>query len=126
MPATKTTNLDALIGSRIRTRRREVNVSQEGLANQLGITFQQIQKYEHGTNRVSASRLLQIAEVLNVPVVYFYPECKAKDVPPCPPPLSAGEHRAVEALRRMTSDQRDGLFRVIGAISGVALASDAI
>ncbi|MBI4031784.1 MAG: helix-turn-helix transcriptional regulator [Proteobacteria bacterium] len=62
------------VGKRIRMRRALLNVSQEQLAERLGITFQQIQKYERGTNRVSASRLFDIGEALDVPVAYFYAE----------------------------------------------------
>jgi transcriptional regulator with XRE-family HTH domain len=57
--------LDVALGSRIRLRRRELGFSQEQLARAVGITFQQVQKYEHGTNRVSFSRLVEIAHALN-------------------------------------------------------------
>ena len=56
--------LDVALGSRIRLRRRELGLSQEQLARQIGITFQQVQKYEHGSNRVSFSRLVAIAHAL--------------------------------------------------------------
>jgi transcriptional regulator with XRE-family HTH domain len=56
--------LDIALGSRIRLRRRELGLSQEQLAKQIGITFQQVQKYEHGANRVSFSRLVDIAHAL--------------------------------------------------------------
>lgn len=61
--------LDIALGSRIRLRRRELGYSQEQLAREVGITFQQVQKYEHGTNRVSFSRLVEIAQALNCGVV---------------------------------------------------------
>ena len=57
--------LDIALGSRIRLRRRELGYSQEQLAREVGITFQQVQKYEHGTNRVSFSRLVEIAQALH-------------------------------------------------------------
>jgi transcriptional regulator with XRE-family HTH domain len=60
------------VGARIRTRRLLLGMNQETLANALGLTFQQIQKYEAGANRVSASRLAQVAEVLGVTVTYFF------------------------------------------------------
>jgi transcriptional regulator with XRE-family HTH domain len=60
--------LDVALGGRIRLRRRELGLSQDQLARQIGITFQQIQKYEHGTNRVSFSRLAEIAEALKCSV----------------------------------------------------------
>jgi len=64
--------IDVCIGSRLRLRRLAMGFSQETLARALGITFQQIQKYERGTNRIFASRLFHLARVLRVPVAYFY------------------------------------------------------
>jgi transcriptional regulator with XRE-family HTH domain len=64
--------LDRYVGTRVRQRRLEIGMSQEKLGEALGITFQQVQKYEKGTNRVSVSRLHQIAETLGVPLSYFY------------------------------------------------------
>lgn len=64
--------IDIHVGSRIRLRRTMLGMSQEKLGESLGITFQQIQKYEKGTNRVGASRLQNIAGILNVPVAFFF------------------------------------------------------
>ena len=64
--------IDKHVGSRVRMRRMMVGMSQEKLGEKLGITFQQIQKYEKGTNRIGASRLQQIANVLGVPVGFFF------------------------------------------------------
>lgn len=64
--------IDIHVGSRIRLRRTMLGMSQEKLGESLGITFQQIQKYEKGTNRVGASRLQNISSVLNVPVSFFF------------------------------------------------------
>ena len=64
--------VDVHVGTRIRTRRLLLGMNQETLANALGLTFQQVQKYEGGANRVSASRLAQMAEVLGVSVSYFF------------------------------------------------------
>ncbi|WP_397420629.1 helix-turn-helix domain-containing protein [Phenylobacterium sp.] len=64
--------VDSHVGLRIRMRRKEMGVSQERLAESLGITFQQVQKYERGANRVSASKLWEIATALRTPVSYFY------------------------------------------------------
>ncbi|AWN46831.1 transcriptional regulator [Methylobacterium terrae] len=63
----------------MRVRRLLVGVSQEKLGDALGVTFQQIQKYEKGTNRISASRLRQIADMLNVPVSFFYEGAPRQD-----------------------------------------------
>ena len=64
--------IDIHVGSRIRLRRTMLGMSQEKLGENLGITFQQIQKYEKGTNRVGASRLQNISSILNVPVSFFF------------------------------------------------------
>ncbi|MGX1790228.1 helix-turn-helix domain-containing protein [Bosea sp. NPDC055332] len=64
--------IDRHVGSRVRMQRMLVGVSQEKLGEALGLTFQQVQKYEKGTNRISASRLQQIAKMLGVPVAFFF------------------------------------------------------
>lgn len=64
--------VDRLVGSRIRFRRNELGVSQEALGDAIGITFQQVQKYEKGTNRIGSSRLCEIAKVLKVTPSYFF------------------------------------------------------
>ncbi len=72
--------IDIHVGSRIRLRRTMLGMSQEKLGESLGITFQQIQKYEKGTNRVGASRLQNISSILNVPVSFFFEDAPG-DVP---------------------------------------------
>jgi transcriptional regulator with XRE-family HTH domain len=67
-----TADVEALIGERIRSRRIQAGISQETLGRALGLTFQQVQKYEKGVNRVSAGRLLKIAEVLQCNVMDFF------------------------------------------------------
>ncbi|MGI9481304.1 MAG: helix-turn-helix domain-containing protein [Hyphomicrobiales bacterium] len=64
--------VDVHVGHRVRMRRVLKGMSQEKLGEQLGLTFQQVQKYEKGSNRVSASRLHQIAQILGVPVSFFF------------------------------------------------------
>ncbi len=64
--------VDVHVGARLRLRRTSVGMSQEKLGEHLGITFQQIQKYEKGTNRIGASRLQNISEVLSTPVSFFF------------------------------------------------------
>jgi transcriptional regulator with XRE-family HTH domain len=64
--------IDRHVGSRVRMRRMLAGVSQEKLGEALGLTFQQVQKYEKGTNRISASRLQQISKMLGVPVAFFF------------------------------------------------------
>ena len=63
---------DVELGMRIRLRRVEIDISQTGLADKLGVSFQQVQKYEKGVNRVGAARLQQIAIALDVPITFFY------------------------------------------------------
>lgn len=65
-------DVDAFVGSRVRIRRMSLGISQEQLGSALGLTFQQIQKYEKGQNRIGAGRLFRIAQVLSVPVQFFY------------------------------------------------------
>lgn len=71
--------IDVHVGSRIRLRRNMLGMSQEKLGEHLGITFQQIQKYEKGTNRVGASRLQAIASILNVPVSFFFEDAPGQE-----------------------------------------------
>jgi transcriptional regulator with XRE-family HTH domain len=70
--ARSTTSVDHHVGNRVRERRLQLDMSQTELANACGITFQQIQKYENGANRVSASRLWQFAAILGKPVDFFF------------------------------------------------------
>lgn len=67
-----TNAIDRHVGERLRLRRLELGISQQDLGEHLRITFQQVQKYEKGTNRIAASRLFEIAYALDVPVGYFY------------------------------------------------------
>lgn len=101
--------IDVHVGSRVRFRRMLLGMSQEKLAEKLGLTFQQIQKYEKGINRIGASRLFDLAQVLSVPVQFFYEEVPANgaDVATIlPQGFSEGgpENSIVEFLK-----SRDGL-----------------
>lgn len=70
--------VDQYVGARVKMRRRLIGMSQEKLAEQIGVAFQQVQKYEKGTNRIGASRLMKIAEVLGVSPAFFF-EQEASD-----------------------------------------------
>ena len=72
MPAKPPNPIDRHVGARVRMRRVEVDMPQQILGGHLGLTFQQIQKYEKGTNRIGASRLQQIGKILEVPVAFFF------------------------------------------------------
>jgi transcriptional regulator with XRE-family HTH domain len=71
--------IDRKIGARIRARRLEIGMSQEALASKLGITFQQVQKYEKGVNRVAAPTLLDLAEALKVSVIALLPQTRGEE-----------------------------------------------
>ena len=72
--------MDAHVGTRVRLRRMLLGMSQEKLGEHLGLTFQQVQKYEKGVNRIGASRLFDLSRVLGVPVQFFYDEAPASMV----------------------------------------------
>ena len=71
-PGRKPNPMDIHVGSRVRLRRMVIGMSQEKLGETMGLTFQQIQKYEKGTNRIGASRLYQLSQILDVPVQFFF------------------------------------------------------
>lgn len=79
--------IDRHVGLRIRMRRKELGISQERLAESIGLTFQQVQKYERAANRVSASKLWEMARALNTSIAYFYeglsetPEAPGSNLP---------------------------------------------
>ncbi|HWB47206.1 MAG TPA: helix-turn-helix transcriptional regulator [Hyphomicrobiaceae bacterium] len=99
--------IDVHVGGRVRFRRMLLGMSQEKLGEKLGLTFQQIQKYEKGINRIGASRLFDLAQVLGVSVQFFYEEAPAAENAALPHPGFAerpDESSIVEFLR-----SRDGL-----------------
>lgn len=72
--------IDIHVGSRVRMRRTLLGMSQEKLGNALGLTFQQIQKYERGANRIGSSRLYKLSHILDVPVGYFFEDMQTETV----------------------------------------------
>ncbi len=99
--------IDIHVGSRVRFRRMLLGMSQEKLGEKLGLTFQQVQKYEKGINRIGASRLFDLAQVLGVSVQFFYEEAPVSEPKQTVPDGFAekpDEHSIVEFLR-----SRDGL-----------------
>ena len=77
--------VDLYVGARIRARRLLIGMNQETLARKLELTFQQVQKYEGGANRVSASRLAETAEILGMPISYFFTDLPSPDADPNAP-----------------------------------------
>lgn len=72
----RVTEIDQLVGQRVRVRRALLDMSQEALAEMLGVSFQQLQKYEKGINRICASRLFELSQALRVPVSYFFEDVR--------------------------------------------------
>ncbi len=83
--------VDLHVGARVRMRRKFLGMSQEGLAETIELTFQQVQKYERGSNRISASKLYEISKALKAPVAYFFE--------------GYGENEAVEGFSESESEQ---------------------
>lgn len=96
--------LDRHVGRRVRLRRTLLGLTQQELGEQIGVTFQQIQKYERGTNRISASRLWEISRVLKVPVSFFFEDFREDD----DQPAGAGDENAIstEELRLLVAFNR--------------------
>ncbi len=99
--------IDIHVGARVRLRRLMLRMSQDKLGENLGVTFQQVQKYERGANRVSASRLWGMADVLNVPVEYFFEGLATQN----------------EAAGFNENDQQPLIYDLINSPDGVQLAA---
>jgi transcriptional regulator with XRE-family HTH domain len=124
--------VDAHVGSRVRLRRNILGLSQTGLGDALGLSFQQVQKYERGTNRIGASRLLEMARVLDVPVAFFFDEIEPGLAPGIPKsgadPLPAEDPfrepeiiELVTAYYRLPDDKiRRCLFELARALAAAA------
>jgi transcriptional regulator with XRE-family HTH domain len=86
--------IDILVGSRVRMRRNMLGLSQEKLAEKIGLTFQQVQKYERGANRITAGRLHELAQVFDVPVSFFFDETDPVRAPAIPEGFLGEEPKA--------------------------------
>ncbi|GEP01408.1 helix-turn-helix domain-containing protein [Methylobacterium haplocladii] len=123
----QTTDVDRLVGLRITALRKARGLSQTALGTAVGVTFQQVQKYEKGQNRVGAGRLSEIARLLEVPVAAFFADNEASDIGEAKSPdvfgfLSA--HGAIEILRAYASIDDDDLRRDLLAIVRTAARMD--
>ncbi len=119
--------VDVHVGKRVRHRRWLVGMTQQQLAEQVGIKFQQIQKYETGANRVSASRLWDIADALDVPVSFFFEgleeDQKAEADGSMLPADLMGDKEALDLVRSyyaIPENQRRRLFELARVLSDVA------
>jgi transcriptional regulator with XRE-family HTH domain len=122
--------VDILVGRQIRARRDEMGMSQEKLGEELGITFQQIQKYERGANRVAAGRLFEFAKALGCSILYFYegvldelpgvPLGFAEEAAPPPlPPPSADAAQLSAAFARITDPRaRKRILKLVKGLAG--------
>ncbi len=101
--------VDLHVGSRLRRRRVELGMSQSKLADTVGVSFQQTQKYEKGINRVGASRLYEFSQILDVPIAYFFNELSQGEPGSRPGPAWQG----VEILTKSeTSEFVDAYYRI--------------
>ncbi len=122
-----THHVDVHVGKRVRHRRWLIGMTQQQLAQQVGIKFQQIQKYETGANRISASRLWDIAEALDVPVSFFFEgleETQKSDADKKSVPADLmGDKEALDLVRSyyaIPENQRRRLFELARVLSDVA------
>lgn len=99
--------VDAHVGRRIRDKRNERSMSQTEVANALGVTFQQVQKYERGTNRVGASRLYDLSRILGVQVQYFFEGLESQDSG-----NTVDEDNIVHLMRPDTVELVDAYYKV--------------
>ncbi len=110
--------IDVAVGARLKFKRQLMNVSQTKLADHLGITFQQVQKYEKGTNCISASRLLMISDFFGVAPNFFFEQVEGQTGPPGNNPSSSEEH---EMVRFMSSKEGGDLNRAFARIENPLL-----
>ncbi|MDB5396137.1 MAG: putative DNA-binding protein [Rhodospirillales bacterium] len=101
--------VDTHVGSRVRLRRTLLGMSQEKLGNAVGLTFQQIQKYERGANRIGASRLYDMSRALDVPVQFFFDEMPAEPAVEGYEPLSGGAEPARAVIDQDPMAKRETL-----------------
>jgi transcriptional regulator with XRE-family HTH domain len=112
---------DVVVGHNIRFWRLERKMSQTDLANLLGLTFQQIQKYENGANRVGASRLMQIATALDVPIHAFFEGAGPQTDQAESPIKFVGDQQALRLVRAFADIDDAGLRRsVVNLVEGIA------
>ncbi len=113
-PRPRANAIDAHVGHRVRTRRTLLGLNQTQLGEALGITFQQVQKYENGSNRIGASRLYHLSKILDVPVSYFY-EDMPKELGEAPQPAErpSREERELDIMhKRETGELVRAYYRI--------------
>lgn len=111
--------IDIYVGNRIRLRRTLLGLSQEKLAEMLGITFQQVQKYEKGMNRIGASRLWDMSNVLDVPVSFFFSGLTKEETDKSPAALNGlkiEKEQQCSAMLKIIEEKIDELEKKIGEL----------
>lgn len=101
--------IDRHVGNKMRQRRTLLGMSQEKLGEELGLTFQQVQKYERGANRISASRLFDLSRVLDVPVGWFFEDMTEEVAAASPAALAAGARAPADVSEGDTLAKRETL-----------------
>lgn len=114
---TRSRRIDQHVGERIRLRRTELGLTQEQLADTLDVSYQQIQKYETGANRISAGRIYEIARKLRVEIGYFFESLEPDDGVAAPPLEHGGRQRTAIELVRKFAQIKDPEVRA--AIAGL-------
>lgn len=111
--------IDVIVGLNVRRARRAAGMSQSALATAVGLTFQQIQKYESGANRISASKLFNIAETLGIAAASFLPEQNAPAVPPSALYITrfAGLDEMLADYARLDPNQRRAIRQLINTLA---------
>ena len=99
MPKKQANPIDAQVGNRVRIRRMLIGMSQEKLGDLLGLTFQQVQKYEKGVNRIGAGRLFEVSRILGVPIDFFYDGVAGDDKP------ASGESTSAPVMEFVSSGE---------------------
>jgi transcriptional regulator with XRE-family HTH domain len=123
MAGKRATATDVAVGQRIRQFRKATGISQTELADQVGVTFQQVQKYENGKNRVGAGRLIQIADALDIPITAFFdgvaPSPKRRTAESSLDQLMAEPraHKLLEAFCRIPEPVQGPLLQFVRSVS---------
>lgn len=109
--------VDEFIGTRIRTERLFRDMTQPELADLIGVRFQQVQKYETAANRISGSRLWEVAQALGQPIATFFPSGQQDAAPQDPPYTNACEIRLLGKIRRLDPEIRQAVVALVEALS---------
>lgn len=105
--------IDKHVGEQLRFRRSILGISQHTLAKKLDLTFQQVQKYERGINRISAGRLYNLAQILDVPVTYFYEGYDGEKAKPNAEPLTRLQCAVVKLIPRVPVEMQRSVVKLL-------------